>query len=94
MTKRFLALAKAGIEERLTINDNLVNAVIDPVYEHGMKFTGEVIITGSVHNDTDEGTLGAVLQDYLRKYVKFARLIHITFAKETKREPNTYRRTG
>jgi len=95
MNKRFLALAKADIQERITINDDLVDAYIDPVYEHGLRFSGEIMIVGSVHDDTDEETLGAILQDYLREYVEFARVRKVTFPKEKVKElPHGYRRTG
>lgn len=94
MTKRFLALAKADIPERIPIKDELVDAYMDPVYTNGMQFCGEVLIVGTINDDTDEETLGAILQDYLREYVEFARVRKVSFQEETKRVPNAYKRTG
>ena len=95
MAKKFLALAKADIQERIHINDELVDAYTDPVYEHGMRFSGEILIVGTINDDTDEETLGAILQDYLREYVEFARVRKVTFPKEkVKESPHGYRRAG
>jgi hypothetical protein len=94
MNKKFLALAKADIQERIPIKDELIDAYLDPVYENGMQFSGEVLVIGTVNDDTDEETLGAILQDYLREYVEFARVRKVSFQGEKQREPNTYRRAG
>jgi hypothetical protein len=94
MAKKFLALAKADLQERIPIKDNLIDAYIDPVYEHGMQLSGEILVVGSVYDDTDEETLGAILQDYLREYVEFARVRKVTFPKEKKESHGRYRRTG
>lgn len=94
MSKRFLALAKADIQETIPVKDGIIDAYIDPVYEDGMQFAGEVLIVGTVIDDTDERTLGALLQDYLREHVEFARVRQVTFQEEKGRERNAYRRTG
>ena len=95
MTKNFLALAKAEIDERITIEDSLVNAYIDPVYERGYEFSGEVIIRGTINDDADEGTLSAILQDYLREYVEFARVTAVQFeVVQEKENYGRYQRTG
>jgi hypothetical protein len=73
-TNKFLAFATADIQERIDIKDELLEVYIDPVYENGLQFSGEVLICGVVKDNTDEGTLGSILQEYLKEYVEFARI--------------------
>jgi hypothetical protein len=82
MNKKFLALAEAEIEERIPINDDLIDAYIDPVYEHGMRFSGEVMIVGNVRDDASEDALAAILQDYLNEYVDQASVRKVEFQEE------------
>lgn len=79
MNRKFLALAVADIEERIDISDELLEAYIDPVYENGMQFSGQVLINGTVKDNTDEDTLAGILQDYLREYVEFAKIQKVEF---------------
>jgi hypothetical protein len=63
---------------------------IDPVYENGMQFSGEVLICGFVKNNTDEDTLGSILQEYLKEYVEFAKIRKVQFHnKESEPEVRT-----
>lgn len=96
MTKNFLALVKTPIEERIEINDTLVNMYLDPVYENGYEFSGEVLIRGTVNDNVDDGTLAAILQDYLlHEYVDFARVVQVQFDTERPKESHgTYRKAG
>lgn len=96
MTKNFLALVKTPIEERIDINDTLVNMYLDPVYENGHEFSGEVIVRGTINDNVDDGTLAAILQDYLlHEYVDFARVIQVQFETGCAKENyGTYRKAG
>lgn len=95
MTKNFLALVKTPIEERLEIKDTLVNMYIDPVYENGMEFSGEVLIRGTITDNVDDGTLAAIIQDYLNEYVEFSRVIQVQFnTVRAKKIHGTYRRAS
>ena len=93
--KKFIALAKADIQEQFNIKDELLDVRIDPVFENGMEFSGEILIAGKVYDEgADEDVLGAILQDYLREYVEFARVRNVEFRTETKFVSNSYRRAG
>jgi len=93
--KKFLALAKADINEVLSVSDSLVDMKIDPVYENGMTFSGQVLISGTVKSDPDEGALSSLLKDYLLEYVDFAFVQKVEFRdKEEVRSYGTYRRAS
>lgn len=95
MTKKFLALAKANIQDIIPIKDDLIEARIDPVYQRGLEFTGEVLIAGTINDDKDEidtGTLSALLQDYLSEHVELSRMIKVEFVDGHEKERNTYKK--
>lgn len=94
MAQKFLALAKANIQERIDFDDELITAYSDAVYENGYTFSGEVLICGVVHPETDEETLGAILIDYLKDYTDFVQIIKVEFRGEAIKVKNEYRRTG
>jgi len=94
MTK-FLALAKADIDEVIKINDSLVTAEVEPVYQHGYEFSGEVLIAGSVHDNADEETIAEILHGYLCCYVEdvLIRKVEIRSVRP-QRVVNIYRKAG
>lgn len=95
MSQRFLALVKANIRERIDINDELITAYSDIVLEKGDKFSGEIVVSGVVHTETDEATLGALLVDYLKTHTDVVRMIKVEFRGEVlPKARNTYRRAG
>jgi hypothetical protein len=96
MTKKFLALATVETEtDRIKIQDELVDLYIDPVYEQGYTFSGEVMLVGSIHDDADEATTSAILQDYLREHLADAKMCHVQFdTTQEKVNYGVYRRAG
>lgn len=94
MTK-FLALAKADIDEVIKINDSLITAVVEPVYQNGYEFSGEVLITGTIHDNTDEETISEILYSYLCCYVENVKVRKIEIrGTKPQRVINIYRRAG
>jgi hypothetical protein len=96
MTKKFLALATCDIEnERIKIKDELVDLYIDPVYEQGYDFSGEVMLVGCIHDDADESTTSAILQDYLREHFEGAKMVKVQFdVAQEKKNYGVYRKAG
>lgn len=95
MTKKFTALASYDIEiDRINIKDNLVDLYIDSVYEKGYRLSGEVVISGTIHDDADEVTTSAILQDYLREHLEGAKMISVQFGFKEKINYGVYRRAG
>jgi hypothetical protein len=94
MSKRFLALVKADIPNRIDLNDNLITAHSDIVYGDGMIYSGEIVVSGFIHTDTDEDTLGTVLVDYLKQHTENVNVIKVEFREDRSRVKNEYRRAG
>ncbi|MFA5759098.1 MAG: hypothetical protein WC942_07075 [Clostridia bacterium] len=92
---RFHALAKVNIETEFKITDNLINMKVEPVYENGLVFAGEVYVSGYFNdNVVDEETLRIIVQDYLREYIEFAIVIKIEFFTTINQRVFSYQRTG
>ena len=94
MTKKFTALAIADIIDRVIIEDTLLSAYIDPVYENGYDLSGEVVIVGTVKDNVDENVLGVILQDYLREYADIAHVTVVQLAPDNVRFMDEYRKAG
>jgi hypothetical protein len=67
---------------------------IDPLYENGMQFSGEVLICGIVKDNTDESTLGSILWDYLKEYVEVAKIRKVQFQSEPVHTVTKLRKVG
>lgn len=92
---RFHALAKANIETEFKITDNLINMKVEPVYENGLVFAGEVYVSGYFNdNVVDEETLRIIVQDYLREHIEFAIVIKVEFLTTINQRVFSYQRTG
>ena len=95
MSKKFYALLKANLPNRIDINDELMTAYSDIVFENG-KFCGEILVTGLLHVETDEQTLGALVVDYLKSHTNFVVLRKVEIREQVTEKPShgVYRRTG
>jgi hypothetical protein len=95
MAKKFYALLKANLPNRIDINDELITAYSDVVFENG-RFQGEILVTGVVHVETDEQTLGALVVDYLKSHTDFVVLRKVEIREAVIEKPNygVYRKTG
>lgn len=72
----FLALAKVNYEKSFTIKDekNTITARVEPVYEDGFTFSGELGIVGSstqrINNKTLKALLLSCIKDHLSSSAK------------------------
>ncbi len=96
MSKKFYALVKANLPNRIDFNDELITAYSDIVYENGRTFSGEVLVTGVVHVETDTQTLGTLIVDYLRSHTDFVVLRKVEIREAVTEKPNhgMFRRAG
>ena len=95
MSRKFHALLKANLTDVIEFNDELIKAHSDPIFENG-EFKGEILVTGVVHVETDERTLGAVIVDYLKLYVDFVTLRKVEIRNKVidKSNNKVYRKVG
>jgi hypothetical protein len=94
MSKKFYVLAKANLPNRIEFADELITAYSDVVFDNG-KFKGEILVTGVVHAETDEQTLGAVITDYLKVHTDFVVIRKVEIRDNVVVEKSiSYQRTG
>jgi hypothetical protein len=94
MSKKFYVLAKANLPNRIEFKDELITAYSDVVFENG-KFRGEILVTGMVHVETDEQTLGALVVDYLKQHTDFVVLRKVEIREHVEKSNyGMYRQTG
>ena len=70
--------------------------IFDPLFQKkdGKTFKGEIYIRGMVYDDTDEDSLGSILQDYLKEYVEFAKVRQVSFLEYSDKPKNVFRYVG
>ena len=93
--RRFVLFARANLEKEISIKDELVDAKVGPVYENGMEFSREVLVTGTVAIGCTPGELGNLIAGYLRKHTDLVMVRKVEFRdSEVKEECNEYRRAS
>ena len=93
--KRFILFARANLEKEFIIKDELVDAKVGPVYETGMEFSGEVLVTGTVAIECATGELSNLIVGYLRKHTDLVVVRKVEFRDgEIAEECNEYRRAS
>lgn len=93
--KRFVLLARANLEKEFAIKDELVDAKVGPVYENGMEFSREVLVTGTVAIECAPGELSNLIASHLRKHTDLVMVRKVEFRDgEVKEERNEYRRAS
>jgi len=92
--KRFLTLAVARIPEVIRVKDKLVDMTIEPVYENGKQFSGQVLLSGTITDDVDEKVMRVIMLDYLRAHAQFARIVKVEFRALPTPEVPAWKRTA
>lgn len=81
MKKRFLALFVAKLPDEFTIKNNDMDVRVEPVYEKGMQFSGQVFMSGNLLVDISEEEALEMASNHLRAHVDFVKPITIEFRK-------------
>lgn len=84
MKQRFLSLFVARLEKVFRIDNDVMEVKVEPVYENGMKFSGQVFVSGHLLVDLSEEEVIEVVSKYLRKHVDFVKPVTLEFRDEIK----------
>lgn len=85
--KRFVALFKANIQETIEVNNSVFRARIEPVFENGFKFSGDVFMSGLVNEDSDEEFVLNMCTEHIKNIEEFVVPVKLEFRETT----DTYR---